>query len=88
MTYRPLRSLQHDDERRAHIRSPHLEAARYRKSRTITRNAEAAIYGGSLLLGNQLWTLLFGWWLAPALFVVPVGGRDRHGLIGDTCRCN
>ena len=31
-------------ERRVHIRSPHLEAARYRKSRTITRNAEAAIY--------------------------------------------
>ena len=102
------RSLQHDEEDPVTLRDrqslindehpfglPIWKPALYRKSRTVTRNAEAALRGvpsaaaGRVLLpGNVLWTLLFGWWLAIAsfvvagiLYVVPVGGRDYATLI-------
>ena len=102
------RSLQHDEEDPVTLRDrqslindehpfglPIWKPALYRKSRTVTRNAEAALHGvpsaaaGRVLLpGNLLWTLLFGWWLALAsfvvaatLYVVPVGGRDYATLI-------
>ena len=107
-TSRHPRSLQHDEEDPVTLRDrqslindehpfglPIWKPALYRKSRTITRNAEAALHGvpsaaaGRVLLpGNVLWTLLFGWWLALAsfvvagiLYVVPAGGRDYATLI-------
>jgi Ca2+:H+ antiporter len=105
---RHARSLQHDEEDPVTLRDrqslindehpfglPIWKPALYRKSRTVTRNAEAALHGvpsaaaGRVLLpGNLLWTLLFGWWLALAsfvaagiLYVVPAGGRDYATLI-------
>jgi Ca2+:H+ antiporter len=107
-TSRHPRSLQHDEEdpltlrdRQSLINDEHpfglpiWKPALYRKSRTVTRNAEAAVHGvpsaaaGRVLLpGNLFWTLLFGWWLALAsfvvagiLYVVPAGGRDYATLI-------
>ena len=101
-------SLQHDEEDPVTLRDrqslindehpfglPIWKPALYRKSRTVVRNAEAALHGvpsaaaGRVLLpGNVLWTLLFGWWLAIAsfvvagiLYVVPAGGRDYATLI-------
>jgi Ca2+:H+ antiporter len=107
-TSRHPRSLQYDEEDPVTLRDrqslindehpfglPIWKPALYRKSRTVTRNAEAALHGvpsaaaGRVLLpGNVLWTLLFGWWLALAsfvvagiLYVVPAGGRDYSTLI-------
>lgn len=107
-TSRHPRSVQHDEEDPVTLRDrqslindehpfglPIWKPALYRKTRTVTRNAEAAVHGvpsaaaGRVLLpGNLLWTLLFGWWLALAsfvvagvLYVVPAGGRDYATLI-------
>lgn len=51
----------------------------YRKSRSITRNAEKALHAipsaaaeRHLLPGNILWTLVFGWWLALLCFALAV----------------
>ena len=67
----------------------------YRKSRTVTRNAESALHSipsaaaeRHLLPGNLLWIVLFGWWMTIACFLVAVlvsgaevlgGGRGGYG---------
>lgn len=49
---------------------PLWKPALYKKSRTVTRNADSALHSvpgateRHLSFGNILWTLLFGWWLA------------------------
>nr|XP_018264944.1 calcium/proton exchanger [Kwoniella dejecticola CBS 10117]OBR87102.1 calcium/proton exchanger [Kwoniella dejecticola CBS 10117] len=74
---------------------PIWKPALYRKSRSVTRNAESALHSipsaaaeRHLLPGNILWVLLFGWWLALACFFVAVlvsaaevlgGGRGGYG---------
>ncbi|WVW80411.1 calcium/proton exchanger [Kwoniella bestiolae CBS 10118] len=74
---------------------PIWKPALYRKSRSVTRNAESALHSipsaaaeRHLLPGNILWILLFGWWLALACFFVAVlvsgaevlgGGRGGYG---------
>lgn len=69
--------------------------ALYKKSRTVNRNAEtdlhsapSAIAERHLLLGNIIWTLLFGWWLAliftiisGPLWLLPRGGRQYGSLV-------
>ncbi|KAG6372851.1 hypothetical protein JVT61DRAFT_7284 [Boletus reticuloceps] len=51
--------------------------ALYKKSRSITRNADAALHATPsaqaerhLLPGNIFWSICFGWWLAAACFAV------------------
>ncbi|ORX35412.1 hypothetical protein BD324DRAFT_632740 [Kockovaella imperatae] len=74
---------------------PIWKPALYRKSRTVTRNAESALHSipsaaaeRHLLPGNLLWTVMFGWWMAIACFFVAVlvsgaevlgGGRGGYG---------
>lgn len=74
---------------------PIWKPALYRKSRTVTRNADSALHAipsaaaeRHLLPGNLIWTLLFGWWLAIVCFVVALlvstaevlgGGRGGYG---------
>ncbi|WVR05634.1 calcium/proton exchanger [Kwoniella sp. DSM 27419] len=74
---------------------PIWKPALYRKSRSVTRNAESALHlipsaaaERHLLPGNLLWVILFGWWIALACFVVAVlvsgaevlgGGRGGYG---------
>ncbi|OWZ55023.1 calcium/proton exchanger [Cryptococcus neoformans c45] len=74
---------------------PIWKPALYRKSRSVTRNAESALHSipsaaaeRHLLPGNILWTALFGWWLAIACFIAAVlvsgvevlgGGRGGYG---------
>ena len=69
--------------------------ALYKKSRSITRNADAALHSipsaqaeRHLLPGNIFWVLCFGWWLAVACFAisailhfVPLGGRRYSTLV-------
>lgn len=57
---------------------PIWKPALYKKSRSITRNAEVALHSipsaaaeRNLWPGNLLWTILFGWWLAA---VAVIGG--------------
>ena len=73
---------------------PIWKPALYRKSRSTNRNAdkelhEAPSYAVShhLLLGNILWTLLFGWWLGFGLaiigclmYLIPFGG-PKYGTV-------
>jgi Ca2+:H+ antiporter len=54
---------------------PIWKPALYKKSRSITRNAEFALHSipsaaaeRHLLPGNLLWTVIFGWWLALLCF--------------------
>lgn len=55
---------------------PLWKPALYKKSRTVTRNAETALHSvpgaaeRHLSLGNILWTVLFGWWLALACIIL------------------
>ncbi|GFZ43303.1 LOW QUALITY PROTEIN: Putative cation exchanger [Saitozyma sp. JCM 24511] len=74
---------------------PIWKPALYRKSRSITRNAESALHSipsaaaeRHLLPGNILWVIIFGWWLAIACFAVALlvsgaevlgGGRGGYG---------
>ncbi|WRT65915.1 calcium/proton exchanger [Kwoniella shivajii] len=74
---------------------PIWKPALYRKSRSVTRNAESALHAipsaaaeRHLLPGNLLWILLFGWWIALACFFVAIlvsaaevlgGGRGGYG---------
>ncbi|KAK8865678.1 calcium/proton exchanger [Kwoniella newhampshirensis] len=74
---------------------PIWKPALYRKSRSVTRNAESALHAipsaaaqRHLLPGNILWVILFGWWLALACFGVALlvsgaevlgGGRGGYG---------
>ena len=74
---------------------PIWKPALYRKSRTVTRDAEHALHSDPLasaerhlLPGNIFWTLFFGWWLALASFVVacilyciPYGEKQYAELI-------
>ncbi|EJD50677.1 hypothetical protein AURDEDRAFT_112251 [Auricularia subglabra TFB-10046 SS5] len=74
---------------------PIWKPALYKKSRSVTRNAETALHSDPsaaaerhLLPGNIFWTLVFGWWLALACFVVagilaltPKGGRRYAWLV-------
>lgn len=74
---------------------PIWKPALYKKSRSITRNADAALHSipsaqaeRHLLSGNIFWTLCFGWWLALAclavsaiLYIVPLGGRRYSTLV-------
>lgn len=67
---------------------PIWKPALYKKSRTVTRNAESALHSipsraaeGHLLPGNLLWTLVFGLWLSIicalvslVLRLLPLGG--------------
>ncbi|RHZ86127.1 hypothetical protein Glove_54g38 [Diversispora epigaea] len=51
--------------------------ALYKKSRTVTRNADSALHSiptSQLYLypGNIIWTILFGWWLALVSFIVSI----------------
>ncbi|OCF42485.1 calcium/proton exchanger [Kwoniella heveanensis CBS 569] len=74
---------------------PIWKPALYRKSRSVTRNAESALHSipsaaaeRHLLPGNILWVVFFGWWLALVCFFVAVlvsaaevlgGGRGGYG---------
>ncbi|KAL1736862.1 hypothetical protein EV714DRAFT_232814 [Schizophyllum commune] len=74
---------------------PIWKPALYKKSRTVTRNADEALHSipsaqaeRHLLPGNVFWTILFGWWLALVCFVlsgllyfIPQGGRRFSTLI-------
>ncbi|GHJ85760.1 hypothetical protein NliqN6_2162 [Naganishia liquefaciens] len=58
---------------------PIWKPALYKKSRSITRNAEKAMHAipsaaaeRHLLPGNILWTILFGWWLALLCFALAI----------------
>lgn len=67
----------------------------YRKSRSVTRNAESALHSipsaaaeRHLLPGNILWVVVFGWWLTLACLAVALlvsgaevlgGGRGGYG---------
>jgi Ca2+:H+ antiporter len=49
--------------------------ALYKKSRSVTRNANSAVHSAPstdlyLNLGNILWAVLFGWWLALISFIL------------------
>jgi len=69
--------------------------ALYKKSRSITRNADAALHSipsaqaeRHLLAGNIFWVVCFGWWLAVVcfaisaiLYFVPLGGRRYSTLV-------
>ncbi|CDZ97511.1 Ca2 /H antiporter VCX1 and related proteins [Phaffia rhodozyma] len=55
---------------------PIWKPALYRKSRTVTRQAETALHAipsaaaqRHLLPGNIAWTVLFGWWLSLVCFI-------------------
>ncbi|KAF9645148.1 hypothetical protein BDM02DRAFT_3120716 [Thelephora ganbajun] len=74
---------------------PIWKPALYKKSRTVTRNAEEALHSipsaqaeKHLLPGNIFWTVLFGWWLSLAflvvsavLYLIPGGGRNYATLV-------
>ena len=74
---------------------PIWKPALYKKSRTVTRNAEEALHSipsaqaeKHLLFGNIVWTVLFGWWLSLAflvvsalLYLVPGGGKNYATLV-------
>jgi len=74
---------------------PIWKPALYKKSRTVTRNAEEALHSipsaqaeKHLLFGNVVWTVLCGWWLSLAflavsavLFLIPGGGRNYATLV-------
>ncbi|KAH0832208.1 hypothetical protein J3R83DRAFT_13128 [Lanmaoa asiatica] len=69
--------------------------ALYKKSRSITRNADAALHSipsaqaeRHLLPGNIFWVVCFGWWLAVTcfaisaiLYFVPLGGCRYSTLV-------
>lgn len=74
---------------------PIWKPALYKKSRTITRNAEEALHSipsaqaeKHLLPGNIFWTVVFGWWLSLAclvvsavLYLIPRGGKNYATLV-------
>ncbi|EIN12705.1 hypothetical protein PUNSTDRAFT_82032, partial [Punctularia strigosozonata HHB-11173 SS5] len=73
---------------------PIWKPALYKKSRSVTRNADQAVHSiptgqaSRLLPGNVMWAVLFGWWLAmvcivvsAVLYVVPKGGRSYSNLV-------
>lgn len=74
---------------------PIWKPALYKKSRSITRNADAALHSipsaqaeRHLSPGNIFWVMCFGWWLALTCFAValvlcmlPLGGRRYATLV-------
>ncbi|RXW24468.1 hypothetical protein EST38_g1371 [Candolleomyces aberdarensis] len=74
---------------------PIWKPALYKKSRTITRNADAALHSipsaqaeRHLLPGNLFWVVAFGWWLgivcvvvAAVLYLIPLGGKKYATLV-------
>ena len=74
---------------------PIWKPALYKKSRTVTRNAEEALHSipsaqaeKHLLFGNIFWTVFFGWWLSLAclavsafLYLIPRGGKNYATLV-------
>jgi len=74
---------------------PIWKPALYKKSRTVTRNAEEALHSipsaqaeKHLLPGNIIWTAFFGWWLSLAflavsavLYLIPKGGKNYANLV-------
>lgn len=74
---------------------PIWKPALYKKSRSVTRYADQALHSvpsaqaeRHLLVGNVLWTIVFGWWLAcvcfiisGVLFILPYGGRQYSALV-------
>lgn len=74
---------------------PIWKPALYKKSRSVTRNADAALHSipsaqveRHLLPGNLFWVIVFGWWLGIVCFVVsavlyitPIGGRKYANLV-------
>jgi Ca2+:H+ antiporter len=73
---------------------PIWKPALYRKSRTVTREAETALHGTPsasrdlLSPANILWTIFFGWWLSLAIVIpslilsfIPWGGNKYAPVI-------
>ncbi|KAF5338954.1 hypothetical protein D9611_008688 [Ephemerocybe angulata] len=74
---------------------PIWKPALYKKSRSVTRNADAALHSipsaqaeRHLLPGNLFWVIFFGWWLglvcfaiAGLLYIVPQGGKKYSNLV-------
>ncbi|KAF9114392.1 hypothetical protein BGX27_010941 [Mortierella sp. AM989] len=72
---------------------PLWKPALYKKTRSVQRKADSALHSLPssdlyLSIGNLLWTLVFGWWLALvclfisiALFLTPFGGSDYGRVI-------
>ncbi|KZT56350.1 hypothetical protein CALCODRAFT_497517 [Calocera cornea HHB12733] len=72
---------------------PIWKPALYKKSRTVTRNAETAIHNvpsheRHITPGNIFWTVAFGWWLslicmgvAAVISAVPFGGRRYAWIV-------
>lgn len=74
---------------------PIWKPALYKKSRSITRNADAALHSipsahaeRHLCLGNIFWVVCFGWWLALTcfaialiLYMLPLGGGRYATLV-------
>ncbi|CAG7852206.1 Putative cation exchanger C521.04c [Serendipita indica DSM 11827] len=73
---------------------PIWKPALYRKSRTVTREAETALHGvpsasrDLLIPGNILWTLLFGWWISLSfiitsliMYIIPFGARTYAPVV-------
>lgn len=74
---------------------PIWKPALYKKSRSVTRNADSALHSipsaaaeRHLLPGNILWVLIFGWWLALLCLIAALlvsaaevlgGGRGGYG---------
>lgn len=74
---------------------PIWKPALYKKSRTVTRNAESALHSipsaaaeRHLLPGNLLWTIFAGWWLSAVCFLfamlincIPMGGGQYARVV-------
>ena len=74
---------------------PIWKPALYKKSRSVTRNADAALHSvpsaqaeRHLLPGNIFWVVAFGWWLSAAcfamsalLYIIPQGGKRYSTLL-------
>ncbi|KAK3842237.1 MAG: hypothetical protein J3R72DRAFT_443285 [Linnemannia gamsii] len=72
---------------------PLWKPALYKKERSVTRKADSALHSQPssdlyLSVGNLLWTLVFGWWLALICFVIaiilfftPFGGSDYGRVV-------
>ncbi|EJU03226.1 hypothetical protein DACRYDRAFT_65440 [Dacryopinax primogenitus] len=72
---------------------PIWKPALYKKSRTVTRNAETAIHNvpsheRHITPGNIFWAVVFGWWLAlvcagvaAVIAIVPFGGRRYAWIV-------
>ncbi|EKM79346.1 hypothetical protein AGABI1DRAFT_74303 [Agaricus bisporus var. burnettii JB137-S8] len=74
---------------------PIWKPALYKKSRTVTRNAEEALHSipsyqaeRHLLPGNVFWVFAFGWWLglvffclSAILYIIPLGGKYYSNLV-------